>query len=210
MQSVERIIDSGVVVIVGPTAVGKTAVAVELVSIIGGEIVSADSVAVYKGMDIGTAKPTDDEKARARFHLMDVADPADQFSVGEFARLAHNAIDDILATDPPAIVVGGSGLYVRAAIDGLDNSIPASDKDYRENLNRLAREHSVEYVHSMLAEVDAVSAERIHPNNLKRVIQGTGDIPLHGREAVRYFRGGLEAAAALSQCPVLRADDEPK
>lgn len=171
VQSVERNIDSGVVAIVGPTAVGKTAVAVELVSIIGGEIVSADSMAVYKRMDIGTAKPTDDERARARFHLIDAADPVDQFSVGEFARLAHDAIDDILATNPPAIVVGGSGLYVRAAIDGLDDSIPASDKDYREDLNRLARARGAEYVHAMLAKVDAVSAERIHPNNVKRVIR---------------------------------------
>lgn len=157
--------------IVGPTAVGKTAVAVELVSIIGGEIVSADSMAVYKDMDIGTAKPTAEERARAKFHLIDVIDPADSFSVGEFAKLAQDAIDGILADNPPAIVVGGSGLYVRAAIDGLDETIPASDKDYREELYRLAREHGVEHVHAMLADVDAACALAIHPNNLKRVIR---------------------------------------
>ena len=193
-QSVEHISGS-VVVIVGPTAVGKTAVAVELASMIGGEIVSADSMAVYKDMDIGTAKPTAEEKARAKFHLIDVVDPADSFSVGEFARLAQDAIDGILATDPPAIVVGGSGLYVRAAIDGLDDSIPASDKDYRQNLNRLAREHGVGYVHAMLAGVDAACAARIHRNNLKRVIRALEIFQCTGERPSDLFEEGAKRPA---------------
>ncbi len=160
-----------VVVIVGPTAVGKTAVAVELVDQIGGEIVSADSMAVYRGMDIGTAKPTAEEQARARFHLIDVTDPTRDFSVGEFQRLARDAIDGILERNPPAIVVGGSGLYVRAAVDGLDSSIPAADTELRRELAEEARAHGVDYVHRKLAAVDPVSAERIHPNNLKRVVR---------------------------------------
>lgn len=162
---------SSVIAIVGPTAVGKTAVAIELVAQIGGEIVSADSMAVYKGMDIGTAKPTADEKARAKFHLIDVADPTEPFNVGEFQKLAQDAIDDISRRNPPAVVVGGSGLYVRAAIDGLDTSIPADNKDFRLRMAEQARLYGNEYVHGLLAKVDPVSAERIHPNNLKRVIR---------------------------------------
>jgi tRNA dimethylallyltransferase len=162
---------SGVIAIVGPTAVGKTAVAIELVAQIGGEIVSADSMAIYKGMDIGTAKPTAEEQARARFHLIDVADPAMLFSVGEFQNLAQDAIDDILQRNPPAVVVGGSGLYIRAAIDGLDTSIPAENREFRQRMIEQARLYGNVYVHNLLVKVDPVSAERIHPNNIKRVIR---------------------------------------
>jgi len=186
-----------VVVIAGPTAVGKTAVAIELASMVGGEIVSADSMAVYKGMDIGTAKPTAEEQARVGFHLIDVADPSRSFSVGEFQRLAQQAIDECIDRNPPAIVVGGSGLYVRAAIDGLDESMPEADAEFRQKLNEQARTHGNEWVHAKLAEVDPKSAELIHPNNLKRVIraleihQATG-VPasvafeLDSRRARRY------------------------
>ncbi len=159
------------VVIVGPTAVGKTAVAVRLACDIGGEIVSADSMAIYRGMDIGTAKPTHEEQSLARFHLIDVADPERSFNVGEFQRLARYAIDDILQRNPPAIIVGGSGLYVRAAIDGLDESVPASDDDIRKKLTQEAQLHGNEHVFEMLKRIDPVSAEKIHPNNIKRVIR---------------------------------------
>lgn len=158
-------------VIVGPTAVGKTAVAVELVSEIGGEIISADSMAVYVGMDIGTAKPTREEASRARFHLVDAADPSAPFSVGEFQRLAREAIDDVLQRNPPAVVVGGSGLYVRAAVDGLDLEIPGRSEQLRTQLAQEAREFGNESVHRRLAQIDPVSAEHIHPNNVRRVIR---------------------------------------
>jgi len=160
-----------VIAIVGPTAVGKTAAAVELVSRIGGEIISADSMAVYVGMDIGTAKPSAEERTRARFHLIDLADPAKPFSVGEYQRLAHKAIEEVVSRNPPAIVVGGSGLYVRAAIDGLGASIPPPNEELRRRLTEEARVRGKEYVHARLAEIDPESARRIHPNNLKRVIR---------------------------------------
>ena len=128
-------------------------------------------MAVYKYMDIGTAKPTRDEQARASFHLIDVADPAEPFNVGEFQRLAHSAIDDIMHRNLLPIVVGGSGLYVRAAIDGLDTSMPAKNIELRAKLEDEALNFGNEYVHAKLAEIDAVSAERIHPNNVKRVIR---------------------------------------
>ena len=162
---------SQVVAIVGPTAVGKTAVAIEFARMIGGEIVSADSMAVYVGMDIGTAKPTREEQSFAKFHLIDVADPTKPFSVGEYQTLAQAAIEDIIRRNPPAIVVGGSGLYARAAIDGLDTSIPGRNDALRRRLAEEARVHGNESVHARLARVDPESARRIHPNNLKRVIR---------------------------------------
>lgn len=176
-----------VIVIVGPTAVGKTAVAVELVSELGGEIISADSMAIYTGMDIGTAKPTPEERSRARFRLIDAADPAKQFSVGEFQRLAREAIDGVLESNPPAIVVGGSGLYVRAAVDGLDLDIPERNDELRAALAEEAREFGNESVHNKLAAVDPESAERIHPNNLKRVIRAIEIFEMSGVPASRLF-----------------------
>lgn len=189
MITIVRVADvlSNVIAIVGPTAVGKTAVAIELVTLIGGEIVSADSMAVYKGMDIGTAKPTADEQSRARFHLINIADPALPFNVGEFQQLAHSAIDDILQRNPPVVIVGGSGLYVRAAIDGLDKSIPADNQDFRQRMVEQARLYGNEYVHGVLAKVDPVSAQRIHPNNLKRVIRALEIYEQTGAKASDIF-----------------------
>lgn len=171
------------IVIVGPTAVGKTAVAVELVSKIGGEIISADSMAVYVGMDVGTAKPTLEEQSRARFHLIDVVDPSEAFNVGEYQRLARKAIDDVLKRNPPAILVGGSGLYVRAAVDGLDLDIPAGSEELRKDLHNQAHKYGNEYLHSRLQELDPDSAAQIHPNNIKRVIRAIEICKLSGAPA---------------------------
>lgn len=176
-----------VIVIVGPTAVGKTAVALELVSDMGGEIISADSMAVYVGMDIGTAKPNSEEQKRAQFHLIDVADPMQPFSVGEFQKLAASSIEDVLGRNPPAIIVGGSGLYVRAAVDGLNLEIPGRDENLRNQLADNAREFGNEYVHEQLRLVDPASAERIHPNNLKRVIRAIEICHISGIPASKLF-----------------------
>ncbi len=177
------------IVIVGPTAVGKTAVAVELVSKIGGEIISADSMAVYTGMDIGTAKPTSRQRSRARFHLIDVADPALPFSVGDFQKQAEIAIDEVLKRNPPAVVVGGSGLYVRAAVDGLDLDIPGRSDELRADIEDQARQFGNEHVHNLLRELDPVSADRIHPNNLKRVIRAIEICKISGVAASEMFSG---------------------
>ncbi len=184
----------GVVVIVGPTAVGKTAVAIELVSMIGGEIVSADSMAVYRGMDVGTAKPDLEDRKKAKFHLIDVADPAKPFSVGEYQQLAHEAIDDILSRNPPAIVVGGSGLYVRAAVDGLAASIGPENPKIRQRLAEEAERCGREHVHARLARVDPQSAQRIHPNNLKRVIRALELYETTGTPASALFEMDSERA----------------
>lgn len=171
MQTDKHSIITDVIVIVGPTAVGKTSVAIELVRAIGGEIISADSMAVYKYMDIGTAKPTPEEQGRAVFHCIDIADPEASYSVGDYQKAAQAAIGEVIERNPPAVVVGGSGLYVRAAVDGLDDNIPAGDQDFREKLDNIARDEGVDKVHAMLAAIDPVSAGRIHANNVKRVIR---------------------------------------
>ncbi|NLN76860.1 MAG: tRNA (adenosine(37)-N6)-dimethylallyltransferase MiaA [Armatimonadetes bacterium] len=163
--------------------------AVELVSKIGGEIISADSMAVYTGMDIGTAKPTSRQRSRARFHLIDVADPALPFSVGDFQKQAEIAIDEVLKRNPPAVVVGGSGLYVRAAVDGLDLDIPGRSDELRADIEDQARQFGNEHVHNLLRELDPVSADRIHPNNLKRVIRAIEICKISGVAASEMFSG---------------------
>jgi len=176
-----------ILAIVGPTAVGKTMASICVAEVAGGEIVSADSMAIYRGMDVGTAKPNAEERARAIFHLVDVADPRQAFSVGEFQRLAHRAIEKISKSNPPAIVVGGSGLYVRAAIDGLDDSLPVGDESFRAEMGALAETNGREAVHSLLASVDPVSAARIHPSNLKRVVRALEIARLTGVPASEHF-----------------------
>ena len=156
---------------------------------IGGEIISADSMAVYTGMDIGTAKPTSRQRSRARFHLIDVADPALPFSVGDFQKQAEIAIDEVLKRNPPAVVVGGSGLYVRAAVDGLDLDIPGRSDELRADIEDQARQFGNEHVHNLLRELDPVSADRIHPNNLKRVIRAIEICKISGVAASEMFSG---------------------
>ena len=176
-----------IIAIVGPTAVGKTAVAIELVSLIGGEIISIDSMAVYKYMNIGTAKPDENELKQAVFHLIDIVEPQQQFSVGDFQRLAQSAISSVSKTNPPAIVVGGSGLYVRAALDGLDEGLPEADIEYRNKIKQMASENGNEHVHDLLKKVDPVSAEKIDSRNLKRVIRALEIHYLTGIAASKHF-----------------------
>jgi len=168
-----------VIVLVGPTAVGKTSVSIELARLVNGEIVSADSVAVYKRLDIGSAKPTIQEQNAVKFHIINVLDPQDSFSAGDFQKLAQAAIIDIIARGKTAIVVGGSGLYVRAAIDGLNLSLPDKDVDLRRRLYGIAERRGQEYVHRILSKLDKLSAEKIPAGNLKRVIR-TIEITLSG------------------------------
>lgn len=159
------------VVVAGPTAVGKTVVGIELAERLGGEIISADSMAVYRGMDIGTAKPTPEEKARARFHLIDVVEPDEPFTVRDFAVRAIEAVDDCLARGVYPLLVGGSGLYIRAVIDGLDIPEAGPDPELRERFADLAVSESNEALHARLAAVDPETAARLHPNDVKRVIR---------------------------------------
>jgi tRNA dimethylallyltransferase len=167
--------------IVGPTAVGKTALAVRCATLLGGEIVSADSMQVYRGMDIGTAKPTPEERRAARFHLVDIVDPATPYSVAEFQIAARAAIVDIHGRGCVPILVGGSGLYVSAVLRPLDFPIAGADPDLRAALSREAAEQGPEALHRSLAAVDPASAARLHPRDEKRVIRALEVFRLTGR-----------------------------
>jgi len=168
------------VAIVGPTGVGKTAVGIELAGMLAGEIISADSMAIYRGMNIGTAKPTPEEAARARFHMIDIVDPDEPFSVREFARLAIPIIDDCIARGVWPILVGGTGLYVQAVIDGLDIPSAGPDPKLRASLLEFARMKGNEALHARLAAVDPQTARRLHPNDVKRVIRALEVYELSG------------------------------
>jgi len=160
-----------IIVVCGPTAVGKTKYAIEIARALGGEIVSADSMQLYKFMDIGSAKPSAEEQSLCRHHLVDMIDPRMPFSVSQFQKLAKEAIKDIFARGLMPVVAGGTGLYVNSLIYDMDFSVPPGDTERRKELYALAEEKGNEYLHSILAEKDKEAAKRIHPNNLKKVVR---------------------------------------
>jgi tRNA dimethylallyltransferase len=166
--------------IVGPTAVGKTAVAVALAEARGWEVISADSRQVYRGLDIGTAKPTPPELSRVRHHLIDVVDAWQSYSCGRYRREALAAVADVVRRGPLPLVVGGSGLYLRALNRGLFEG-PERDESIRGKLKKLAETEGRERLHDMLARVDPAAASRIHPRNTERVIRAIEVFELTGR-----------------------------
>jgi tRNA dimethylallyltransferase len=159
-----------ILVIVGPTAVGKTETSILVAERMNGEIISADSRQIYRRMDIGTAKPEPEYLARVPHHLIDVVDPSDEFNAVEFARLAREAISDIHARDRYPIVVGGSGLYIRALLEGLFLGPPASPK-VRAQLHQVVAEMGSSELHARLSEVDPDAAAKIHPNDVVRIVR---------------------------------------
>ncbi len=158
-------------VIAGPTASGKTEIAIRLAEKIGGEIVSADSMQIYKYMNIGSAKPTPKETARARHWLVDEIDPARPFSVAEYSIMARDAIEDIFSRGLVPIVAGGTGLYINSIIYDMDFSSASADNELREYYRTLAGEHGGQNIHDILAKKDPEAAARIHPNNIKKIIR---------------------------------------
>lgn len=157
--------------IAGPTASGKSSVAVELALRHRGEVVSADSMQVYRGMTIGTAKPTKEEMKGVPHHLLDVAEPEHLFSVAEYAALAEKAIQEIACRGNLPILAGGTGLYLRAVIDHLDFSQGNCDDAFRAALQKKAADQGTEPLYQALARIDPASAKRIHQNDAKRIIR---------------------------------------
>ena len=169
-------------IIVGPTASGKSALALAIAEEIGGEIVSCDSMQIYKRMNIGTAKPTEDELCRVRHHMIDVVEPWENFSCADYARLAETAVTDIVSRGKTPIICGGTGLYLDALLRGGLPEIADSDEDYRAELCALLEREGAEKLHAMLGEVDPESAEAIHMNNTKRVIRALEIYHTSGRK----------------------------
>lgn len=159
------------IIVEGPTASGKTDLAVKIAQRLDGEIVSADSMQVYKYMDIGSAKPTKEEQGGIRHHMFDVVHPTENFSLAEYVKMAHAVIQDIHSRGKKVIIAGGTGLYIDCLKDNLVLSDEDEDNSVRERLEAFAEENGIEALHARLAEVDEISAAKIHPNNVKRVIR---------------------------------------
>ena len=161
---------SKLICLLGPTAVGKTEIAIEVAQRLNAEIVSVDSRQIYRQMDIGTAKPTPEEQQTARHHLIDCVDVSLPFSVADYQRLADTAITDIRNRGKRVLLVGGAGLYFRAVVDGLFEG-PGADPVLRERLEQEAAQHGADALHERLRACDPVAADRIHPNNIVRVVR---------------------------------------
>ncbi len=159
------------IILTGPTAVGKTKASIGLAKAIGGEIISADSMQVYRHMDIGSAKITKEEMADVPHYLIDVLEPEEEFHVVRFQQMAKAAMADIYSRGKIPIIVGGTGFYIQALLYDIDFTENEGDSVYREKLEVLAKEKGAAYLHGQLAMVDPKSAEEIHANNIKRVIR---------------------------------------
>ena len=160
-----------VIVIVGPTASGKTKLSIELAKRINGEIVSCDSMQIYKYMDIGTAKPTKEEMENIPHHLIDIVTPDCEFSVAKYKEMAEEAIEDILKRGKTPIVVGGTGLYVNTLIYNINFKETICNWEYREKLQKEALAYGNKYLHEKLKEIDEESYKKTHENDLKRIIR---------------------------------------
>ena len=161
---------NNIICIAGPTASGKTALAVALAKKVNGEVVSCDSMQVYKGMDIGTAKPTTDEMQGIVHHMLDVAEPAEDFSVSRYCQMAAPIVDDILARGKTAIIAGGTGLYMDALIRG-NSFAPCPSTGMREKLEAQADAEGMQAMLALLASIDPDTAERLHLSDRKRIIR---------------------------------------
>ena len=185
------------VVILGPTASGKTALSLALAENFAGEIVNCDSVAVYRDFEIGTAKPSTAERARAPHHLFDIADPTEEMTAGEYARRARGVLAEIAARGRLPIVVGGTGLYLRALLEGLFAG-PQRSEELRERLRARVSERGSAYLHKILLRLDRASAAKIHANDAPKLIraievclasrQKMSDLWQQGRDPLRGFR----------------------
>jgi tRNA dimethylallyltransferase len=162
--------DQPLIVLVGPTASGKTSLALQLAEAFNGEIVSCDSVAVYREMEIGTAKPTREERALIQHHMIDIAAPGEACTAGDYSRQAREALTGITERGHLPIVTGGTGLYLRALIDGLFPA-PSQKPGQRERLRTLATSRGPAYLHRLLTRLDAAAAAAIHPNDVPKVVR---------------------------------------
>ncbi len=159
------------IILTGPTAVGKTGLSIKLAKALGGEIISADSMQVYRHMDIGSAKITKEEMDGVRHHLIDVLEPTKEFNVVVFQQMAKEALNGIYGRGHIPIVAGGTGFYIQALAYDIDFTENDSDESLRRQLEEMAREKGADYLHQMLKEVDPAAAAQIHANNQKRVIR---------------------------------------
>ena len=197
MESSLSVADPLLVAILGPTASGKTALSLALARVLHGEIVNCDSVAMYREFEIGTAKPSAEERAQAPHHLFDIVSPTCFITAGEYARQARALLGEIQSRGHVPIVVGGTGLYLRALLDGLFTG-PQRSEELRERLRERVAKRGLEYLHKILMRLDATAAGAIHPNDSPKLIRAIEvclgsrrqmtEMWSEGREALRGFR----------------------
>ena len=196
------------VLLLGPTGSGKTALSLELGERFGGEIVSCDSVAVYRGMDLGTAKPSAEERARLPHHLIDVADPDQPFTAGEYSRQARKALREIAGRGHLPIVTGGTGLYMRALTEGLFAGPERQDK-LRARLQRSCDRHAADWLHRLLKRLDPASSARIHANDAAKLIRAI-EVCLAGQKPMsQVLTDGVLARDPLTGFRLLRIGLNP-
>lgn len=160
-----------VICIVGPTASGKTGLGIELAKRINGEIISADSMQVYKDLNIATAKVTKEEAQGIKHHIIDICNVNEKFSVADFKAMCYDKIEEIIYNEKTPIIVGGTGLYVSSIVDNMNFEEIKIDLEYRKELEKLAKEKGSDYLYNILLDIDPNSAKSIHRNNIKRVIR---------------------------------------
>ena len=178
-----------ILVIGGPTAVGKTELSIDLAKRLNGEIISADSMQIYKCMDIGSAKVSKGEMNGVVHHLIDVVDPSINFSVVDYKEQGEKAIKEIISRGKLPIIVGGTGLYINSLTCNMNFTKAEKDEEYRKELDKLANEHGNNYIHEMLKEIDPISYNEIHANNRKRVIRALEVYKLTGNPFSSYNAG---------------------
>lgn len=198
------------VIIAGPTATGKTKVSIELAKRINGAVISADSMQVYKGMDIGSAKIMPEEMCGIEHYLIDALDPSEEFNVKVFKDMADDALNKIYDKNRIPMVVGGTGFYIQALLYGVEFPEEGSNSDYRNELTRIYEETNAEYLHNMLKEVDLEAAEEINPNNVKRVIRALEFYHDNNSKISEHNRQMREREAVFNSAFFVLTDDRAK
>ncbi|MDY5881829.1 MAG: tRNA (adenosine(37)-N6)-dimethylallyltransferase MiaA [Roseburia sp.] len=195
------------IILTGPTAVGKTALSIDLAKAINGAIISADSMQVYRHMDIGSAKITKEEMQGITHYLIDVLEPQEEFHVVKFVELAKAALNEIYANGQIPIVTGGTGFYIQALLYDIDFTDQECDEAYRESLAQIAKEKGADVLHEMLREVDSKSAEAIHANNVKRVIRALEFYHLSGQKISEHNETEREKTSPYQFAYFVLTDD---
>jgi len=198
------------IILTGPTSVGKTALSINLAKAVNGEIISADSMQVYRYMDIGTAKITPEEMQGVPHYLIDELDPDEEFNVVKFQAYAKKYIHDILHRGKIPILVGGTGFYIQAVLYDIDFTENDSDNNYRKELEQVAQEKGPEYLHMQLKEIDPASADAIHPNNVKRVIRALEYYKLTGEKISEHNEEQRKKTSPYNFCYFVLNKDRSK
>lgn len=198
------------IILTGPTAVGKTKASIALAKAVGGEIISADSMQVYKQMDIGSAKITEEEMEGVPHYLIDVLEPSEEFHVVKFKKLALKAMEEIYAKGKIPLIVGGTGFYIQALLYDIDFTENTKDKTIREELLRFAKENGAAKLHEELRRTDPKAAEEIHENNVKRVIRALEFYRLTGTKISEHNEAERAKTSPYTFCYFVLNDDRER